>query len=101
MALTRIRAQQISNIDYKQAVRVVTTTTVSLAGGAPSSVDGVALSVNSRILVNGQSTQTQNGLYLVQSVGTGSNGTWVRTTDTDATGERQHLSGHLMDLDYK
>ena len=89
MALTRIRAQQISNIDYKQAVRVVTTTNITLAGGAPSSVDGVALSVNSRILVNGQTNPTQNGLYLVQTVGAGSNGTWVRTTDTDTTGEMQ------------
>jgi hypothetical protein len=89
MALTRIRAQQISNIDYKQAVRVVTTANITLSGGAPSSVDGVSLSTNSRVLVNGQSTQTQNGLYLVQTVGSGSNGTWVRTTDTDATGEMQ------------
>ena len=89
MALTRIRAQQISNIDYKQAVRVVTTSNINLAGGAPSSVDGVALSINSRILVNGQGIQTQNGLYLVQTVGTGSNGTWVRTNDTDTTGEMQ------------
>jgi hypothetical protein len=89
MALTRIRAQQISNIDYKQAVRVVTTTNITLSGGAPISVDGVALSVNSRILVNGQSTATQNGLYLVQTLGTGSNGTWVRTTDTNSAGEMQ------------
>jgi hypothetical protein len=89
MALTRIRAQQISNIDYKQAVRVVTTTNVTLTGGAPNSVDGVALSANSRVLVNGQSTATQNGLYLVQTLGTGSNGTWIRTTDTNDAGEMQ------------
>lgn len=89
MALTRIRAQQISNIDYKQAVRVVTTTNITLSGGAPISVDGVALSVNSRILVNGQGTATQNGLYLVQTLGTGSNGTWVRTNDTNSAGEMQ------------
>jgi hypothetical protein len=89
MALTRIRAQQISNIDYKQAVRVVTTTNITLTGGAPISVDGVALSVNSRILVNGQGTATQNGLYLVQTLGTGFNGTWVRTNDTNSAGEMQ------------
>ena len=89
MALTRIRAQQISNIDYKQAVRVVTTTNVLLDGEAPSSVDGVALSVNSRILVNGQTNPTQNGLYLVQTVGAGPTGTWVRTTDADSAGEMQ------------
>jgi hypothetical protein len=60
-----------------------------LTGGAPNSVDGVALSANSRVLVNGQSTATQNGLYLVQTLGTGSNGTWVRTKDTNDAGEMQ------------
>ena len=89
MALTRIRAQQISNIDYKQSVRVVTTSNITLSGGAPSEVDGVALAANNRILVNGQSTATQNGLYLVQTLGSGSNGTWVRTNDTNTTGEMQ------------
>jgi hypothetical protein len=52
-------------------------------------VDGVALSINSRILVNGQTNPTQNGLYLVQTVGAGPTGTWVRTTDADSAGEMQ------------
>jgi phage-related tail fiber protein len=40
-------------------------------------------------LVKDQSTGSQNGLYRVQTVGTGSNGTWVRTIDGDQTGEIQ------------
>ena len=52
-------------------------------------MDGVALSINSRILVNGQTNPTQNGLYLVQTVGAGPTGTWVRTTDADSAGEMQ------------
>ena len=36
MGLTRIRAEQISDIDYKQAVRVISTSNVTLTGGAPS-----------------------------------------------------------------
>lgn len=88
MGLTRIRAEQISNIDYKQAVRVVTTTNIaSLAGGAPSVVDGVSLQLNNRVLVAGQSTASQNGIYVVQTLGTGENGTWVRATDANQTGE--------------
>ena len=87
MGLTRITAQQISNIDYKQAVRVVTTTNITLAGGAPNTVDGVSLVTNDRVLVTGQSTGSQNGLYYVQTVGAGSTGTWVRSTDGDNTGE--------------
>jgi len=87
MGLTRITAQQISNIDYKQSVRVISVSNVTLAGGAPNAVDGVNLVVNDRILVTGQTTGSQNGLYYVTTVGAGSNGTWARSTDGDATGE--------------
>lgn len=87
MGLTRINAQQISNIDYKQAVRVITITNITLAGGAPSSVDDVNLVAGDRILVAGQTTGSQNGLYIVQTVGAGSNGTWVRSSDGNETGE--------------
>jgi hypothetical protein len=89
MGLTRIRAQQISDIDYKQAVRVITLTNITLAGGAPVEVDGVTLLAGDRILVNGQSNAAQNGLYVVQTLGTGANGTWVRTTDGNEDGEIQ------------
>ena len=87
MGLTRISATQISNSDYKQSVRVVTTTNITLAGGAPNTVDSVGLATNDRILVAGQSTGSQNGLYYVQTVGSGSTGTWVRTTDANTTGQ--------------
>jgi len=87
MGLTRLRAEQISDIDYKQAVRVITITNVTLSGGAPTPVDGVNLSAGDRVLVTGQSTGSQNGIYQVETVGTGSNGTWIRSSDTNATGE--------------
>ena len=89
MGLTRIRAQQISDIDYKQAVRVITLSDITLAGGAPSTVDGVSLTAGDRVLVNGQSNAAQNGLYVVQTLGTGSNGTWTRTSDANENGEIQ------------
>jgi hypothetical protein len=87
MGLTRIRAEQISNIDYKQAVRVVSTTNVTLSGGAPVVVDGVTLTQGNRVLVTGQSTASQNGIYVVQTLGTGEDGTWIRATDANQTGE--------------
>ena len=87
MGLTKPRAAQIYNLDYKQATRVVTTTNITLAGGAPSSVDSVSLSLNDRVLVTGQSTASQNGLYYVTTVGSGLSGTWVRTGDANQTGE--------------
>jgi hypothetical protein len=87
MALTKPRAYQIYDIDYKQAVRVITVSNISLTLGAPNSVDGVNLSVNDRVLVAGQSSAAQNGIYYVTTLGSGSNGTWTRSIDTDTTGE--------------
>ncbi len=87
MGLTKPRAYQIFDIDYKQAVRVITLTNVTLSGGAPSTVDGVSLGIGSRILVAGQSTGSQNGVYQVSVLGTGSNGTWIRSVDTNESGE--------------
>jgi hypothetical protein len=89
MGLTKPRASQIFDIDYKQATRVITVSDVTLAGGAPSQVDGVNLAEDDRVLVSGQNTASQNGLYFVSSVGTGANGTWVRTTDGNENGEVQ------------
>jgi hypothetical protein len=90
MGLTRLRAEQISDIDYKQAVRVIATTNIAnLAGGAPDTVDGVSLDVRDRVLVKAQDTASQNGLYYVTTLGTGSNGTWQRTLDGNETGEIQ------------
>ena len=94
MGLTRPRAYQIYDIDYKQAVRAITTTNVTLSGGAPSSVDGVSLSFNDRVLVNGQTNKVENGIYQVSVLGTGSNGTWVRSGDSNQTGEL--LSGTIV-----
>jgi hypothetical protein len=87
MGLTRIRAQQISDIDYKQSVRVITVTNVTLSGGAPAAVDGVGLTSGNRVLVTGQSTASENGIYQVATVGAGSTGTWIRSNDANETGE--------------
>ena len=57
---------------------------VLLAGGAPSPVDGFVPSVGDRILVWQQSVGSQNGIYEVSVVGTGSNGTWTRVADAPA-----------------
>jgi len=89
MGLTKISAQQISNIDYKQSVRVISLANVTLSAGAPATVDGVSLTAGDRILVAGQSSAAQNGLYQVQTVGTGADGTWVRTSDANEDGEIQ------------
>jgi hypothetical protein len=87
MGLTRPRAHQLQDIDYKQTARAITTTNITLSGSAPATVDGVSLSLNDRVLVTGQSTGSENGIYSVTTVGAGANGTWARSSDADGAGE--------------
>src|SRR5205085_10291477 len=68
-------------IDWKPSVRAATTANIAtLAGGAPNTLDGVTLAANDRILVKDQGTRSQNGIYVVTTLGTGANGTWTRAT---------------------
>ena len=83
MALTRSKASNILDSDYKGSCRITSTTNITLSGGAPSTYDGVTLLANDRILVQGQTDPTQNGFYYVATLGTGSNGTWTRTSDAN------------------
>jgi hypothetical protein len=46
-------------------------------------IDGVTLSVSDRVLIYQQANQTQNGIYVVTSVGSGSTN-WVLTRSSDA-----------------
>lgn len=73
----------VQGLDPKASVRVVSYTNVTLAGGAPNSVDGIPLAANDRVLVTGQTAQAENGIYVVSTLGTGVNGTWTRATDMD------------------
>ena len=87
MPLTRPKAHQLQDSDFKQSVRLLSASNVSLSGGAPATLDGASLALGDRILVTGQTTGSQNGLYKVSVVGSGSNGTWIRTRDGDDTGD--------------
>jgi hypothetical protein len=53
--------------------------------GMTDTIDGISLALNDRILVKDDTTQTQNGIYIVTTVGTGSNGVWERASDHDGT----------------
>jgi hypothetical protein len=46
-------------------------------------IDGVTVSVADRVLVYQQTTQTQNGIYVVTNVGSGSTN-WILTRSSDA-----------------
>ena len=62
--------------------------TITASSNGAISIDGVSLSVDDRILVKDQTTQTQNGFYKVTTVGSGSAAfVLTRTPDADAASE--------------
>lgn len=72
-------------LDAKASVRAASTANIAnIATGAPSTLDGVTLAANDRVLVKDQTTQSQNGIYTINTVGTGANGTWSRAGDMDS-----------------
>jgi hypothetical protein len=74
----------VSGLSWKQAVRVATTTngTLATAFANGSSIDGVTISTGDRILIKNQTTQTENGIYIVQV-----SGAPVRSSDADTGAE--------------
>ena len=83
MALTRPRYSSIVDSDFKNSCRTVTTTSITLSGGAPSTYDSLTLAVGDRLLVTAQGSSAQNGIYIITTLGTGSNGTWTRSPDAN------------------
>ena len=81
MGLTRPRLNQLQDSDFKNSCRVAVDSNVTLSGGAPATVDGVNLQVSDRVLVVGQTDASENGVYFVATLGSGSNGTWTRALD--------------------
>jgi hypothetical protein len=62
-------------LDAKQSVKAASTANLTLS--APQTVDGVSLIAGDRILVKDQTTQANNGIYVVAS------GAWTRATDAN------------------
>lgn len=67
-------------LDFKQSVRAATTANLAALSGTLT-VDGVALVNGDRVLVKNQTTQTQNGIYIVSS------GAWTRAADFDSSAD--------------
>ncbi|MBL0307659.1 MAG: hypothetical protein IPQ25_17015 [Chitinophagaceae bacterium] len=74
----------VAAISWKNEVRVATTANGTLASAFAngSTIDGVTLATNDRILIKDQSTQTENGIYTVNA-----SGVPTRATDADSAGE--------------
>ncbi|MBS1722319.1 MAG: hypothetical protein JSS66_04845 [Armatimonadetes bacterium] len=78
------------------SVRLVAQESVSLAS-APDTVDGVTVRAGDRILCANQANAAENGIYVVGSVGSGSDGVWVRAGDL-ATAEDVQF-GNRVEVD--
>ena len=94
-----------NGLDVKESVRVATTGDLSAtynngAGTLTANsngaivVDGVTLVLNDRVLVKDQTTQTENGIYKVTTVGSGS-AAFVLTRTPDAN-DAAELSGGVF-----
>lgn len=66
---------------------LITGFSAGVFSAAPNSIDGVSLLRYDRILVKDQATASQNGIYYVDSVGTGSNGVWRRVSEFESSSE--------------
>lgn len=75
------------NATYNNGTSGVGATLTNAGTQAALVIDGVTMAVNDRVLVYQQTTQTQNGVYVVTDIGSGSTN-WVltRSTDTDSYG---------------
>jgi hypothetical protein len=74
----------LAGLSWKADVRVATTTngTLATAYANGQTIDGQVLATGDRILIKNQTTQTENGIYVVAV-----SGAPTRSTDADATNE--------------
>jgi hypothetical protein len=73
-----------ATLGTKTACRVVATGNITLSG--TQTIDGVAVVAGDRVLCAGQTTASQNGVYVVAA------GAWSRAADTIATGDEWFIS---------
>ena len=79
-AVNFAQLQSVANgTDWKASVRVIAATNITLSG--LQTIDSVSVLANDRVAVTGQSTASQNGIYVAGS------GAWTRSTDADGNTE--------------
>lgn len=84
----------VQGLNIKNSVKVATSgTNVSLTGSTPLTIDGVQLQSGDRVLIKDQTTQTQNGLYVVTV--SGSNYSLNRSADASNTSDSGATSSTL------
>ena len=73
-AATKNYVDNLANgLSWKNYARAMSSSNITLSG--PQTIDGVAVIAGNRVLVNGQTTSSQNGIYVVAA------GAWSRSAD--------------------
>jgi hypothetical protein len=80
---------ELNLFPIKESCKVATTATRTLSGF--TAIDGINLAVGDRILVKNQTTDNQNGIYVI----TDSNGTWARAEDANTA---EKLAGAIVSV---
>lgn len=75
----------VSGLDWKTAVNMISFTNIALSGSTPLTIDSHTASNGYRLLLAGQTTDSQNGIYDVAI--TGGSYTLTRSIDADAYAE--------------
>ena len=75
-------AKTIEN-PYLNDCRVATTTAITISA-PPTTIDGIILAKNDRILVKDQATKSENGIYIVSDAATT---TWIRSSELNSDAE--------------
>jgi hypothetical protein len=81
----RVETNANRNATYNNGTAGVGATLTNAGTQAALVLDGVTLNVNDRVMVRSQTNQTENGVYTVTNVGSGSTN-WVLTRSTDTDG---------------
>lgn len=88
VAACRVATTGALTATYNNGASGVGATLTNAGAMAALSIDGVALSVNDRVLVKDQAAPAQNGIYTVTTVGSGAvNWVLTRATDYDTSAE--------------
>ena len=82
----------VQGLSWKQAVRVATTATGTLASAYENgdTVDGITLATGDRILIKNQTTGSENGIYTVNA-----SGAPTRATDADTSAEIDSMAVYV------
>ena len=75
---------KLAGLSWHDSVRVLSTSNIDITD-APSTIDGISMAANDRVLLTGQSTGSEDGIYIWSSAG----GTMSRADDADTFAELQ------------